>query len=88
MKHYKGIRLFGGHYEEWRETRIAKLISIFGEDFFKGKDILELGCGFGEIGEKFIELGSAVTLCDARREHLDEVKRRLPDSITHVIDQN
>ncbi|KKL75414.1 hypothetical protein LCGC14_2055140 [marine sediment metagenome] len=84
----KNERLFSGHYNEWRKTRIAKLVSIFGKDFFDGKDILELGCGWGDIGEKFIEMGATVTFCDVRQEHLDEVKKRMPNSITHMIDQD
>ena len=88
MADCKGIPFFVGHYVEWRAKRISKLVSIFGEDFFNGKDILELGCGLGEIGERFIEFGSTVTFCDVRPEYLLEVKKRIPNSTTHLIDQN
>jgi len=84
----KNERLFSGHYDKWRETRVAKLVFIFGEDFFNEKDILELGCGWGDIGEKFIEMGATVTFCDVRQEHLDEVTKRMPNSVTHLIDQD
>jgi len=82
------MSLFEGHYVDWRAKRVAKLVSIFGKEFFKGKDVLELGCGTGDLGEHFIEFGSNVTFCDAREEHLLEIKNRIPNGVTHVIDQN
>ena len=80
--------LFSGHYHDWRAKRLAKIVSIFGEDFFRGRDILELGCGEGEFGEKFMEFGADLTFCDAREEHLINLKKRLPNSTTHLIDQD
>ncbi len=80
--------LFLGHYVDWRTKRIAKLISIFGKEFFNGKDVLELGCGFGDIGEQFVKLGSNVMFCDGRQEFLLNVKKRMPGCLTRVIDQN
>lgn len=79
---------FSGHYLDWRAKRLTKLVSIFGEDYFKGKDILELGCGEGEFGENFINFGGDVTFCDGRQEHLVRLKNRLPNSTTHLIDQD
>jgi hypothetical protein len=38
------IKNFEQHYVEWREKRIAKIEKIFGQDFFKNKTILEVGC--------------------------------------------
>ena len=38
-------------YIEWQITRIAYLIDLFGEGFFVGKKILELGCFHGGISK-------------------------------------
>lgn len=67
---------------------MAKLISIFGKEFFNGKDVLELGCGLGDIGEQFIRFGSNVMFCDGRQEFLLEIEKRLPGCDTRVLDQN
>jgi hypothetical protein len=41
---------FKGHYNNWRKTRIDKILSIFDKEFFKGKTVLELGAGHGDFG--------------------------------------
>ena len=67
---------FSGHYSDWRHKRIKKLISILGgEAWFKGKTILELGCGYGHIGRYLQTLGATVTFAEGRLEHLEKVKR-------------
>jgi len=55
---------FDGHYIDWRKTRIDKILSIFGDEFFKGKTILELGAGYGDNGKIFENLGSIVTYAE------------------------
>jgi hypothetical protein len=80
--------MFDGHYNHWRETRIKKIISIFGESFFKGKTILELGCGWGDVGRYFQTLGAKVTFADGRQKHLDVIKKRDPLSNVLLIDQD
>lgn len=53
------------HWEKWRATRIKKLISILGEEWFQGKDILELACGHGHIGRHLQSiLGANVTFAE------------------------
>jgi hypothetical protein len=32
-------------YVNWRNTRITKLVSILGKEWFMGKTVLEVGCG-------------------------------------------
>jgi len=64
---------------------IKKYIS---PDYFKSKTLLELGCGYADLGNMFSELGAVVTSCDVRKEHLDIVKQRYPHIKTLLIDGN
>jgi len=69
---------FKEHYVKWRDQRIRCIVDHYGKDFFKGKKLLELGCGYGDIGAYFAKLGAKVTCLDARQEHLEVLKRRYP----------
>ena len=80
-------KTFGGMFNPWRVKRVEKLISIFGLDWFKGKKILEMGCGHGNIGLYLESLGSTVHFSDAREEALAKVKKKKPDAVVFVIDQ-
>jgi len=66
---------FDGHYDDWRQTRYDKIISLFGADYFSGKTMLELGCGLGKLGMMFDKLGTKVTFTDGRPEHLDNFSK-------------
>lgn len=79
---------FGAHYTDWREVRIKKIIQILGKDSFKGKTLLELGCGYGDIGREFEKLGAIVTYAEGRKEHLDMVKKLYPKAHTVLLDQD
>lgn len=83
-----GDKKFGGHYDDWREKRINKIISIIGDDWFLGKKILELGCGWGDIGKHFKDMGASVTFTDARNEHLTHVRKHSPNSEAIQLDQD
>lgn len=60
---------FEGHYIKWREARINKLVEIFGINWFKGKEILELACGYGHNGRKLREMGAIVTQTEGDEEY-------------------
>lgn len=79
--------MFDGTYEKWRETRITKIISIFGKDFFKGKSILELGAGYGDTGRYFQTLGSSVTIAEGRPEHVEQIRALTNDADVIVLNQ-
>ncbi|SDA12800.1 Methyltransferase domain-containing protein [Methylobacterium sp. UNC378MF] len=70
--------MFDGHYVEWRIKRIAALVEYYGEGWFRGKRILELGCGYGDIGAALWALGADVTLSEGRPEHVEAIRNRLP----------
>lgn len=58
-------------YRNWRVTRIKKILKIFGTEWFKGKKVLELGSGLGEMGAFFAELGADVLCVEGRKENVD-----------------
>lgn len=76
------------HFIAWREARIKKLVSILGLDWFNGKNILELGCGFGHIGKELKKLGSVVTFAEGRREYIPYIMDDNSDSEIYVIDND
>lgn len=69
---------FLGTYIDWRRKRLNFILHYYGFDFFKGKTLLEVGCGFGHLGSVFYELGANVTCCDAKELYLQEMRRRFP----------
>jgi SAM-dependent methyltransferase len=62
---------------------VKKFIS---PEYFKSKTLMELGCGYADIGNMFYELGANVTSSDVRKEHLEVVKVRYPHIKTMLID--
>lgn len=81
MNHY-----FRGHYTTWQEKRVTAIIEYFSPLWFRGKKILELGAGYGDIGAVFTALGAEVTCSDARIEHLEVVKMKYPQ--IHTVQAN
>jgi SAM-dependent methyltransferase len=67
---------FGGHYVVWRERRVAVLIERYGREWFAGKRILELGCGYGHVSQTLQELGADVVPSEARAEHCEAMRQR------------
>lgn len=77
---------FLGHYVKWREKRLKAITNYYGPEFFIGKTMLEMGCGRAHIGKYFYDLGSIVTVCDGRKQHVDYVKENNPELISFVMD--
>lgn len=79
---------FMDHYRGWRPKRIQKIENIFGKDFFRDKTILELACGYGDIGKHFSEnLGAKVTFAEGREEHIAFIQKNNPDCEVFQLDQ-
>ena len=78
--------MFSGHYDGWIESRMNGIKKYIDPDYFKSKTLLELGCGYAHIGNKFHQLGAIVTSSDARNEHLAVVNARHPHLKTLRID--
>jgi len=81
-----GNNFDGNAYPTWDNVRVDHLIETYGKDFFKGKTVLELGCGYAGIGKKLLDLGAEVTVSDAREEHIKIVKDRYPEITALVVD--
>ena len=71
---------FTDHYEYWTSKRIVAIVEHYGENFFKGKKILELGCGYGNIGKVLISIGAEVIFCEGREEHINILRKRFPNN--------
>lgn len=70
--------MFDGKYLEWNQKRIKGIIEHYGHTFMQGKKVLDLGCGYGDIGGALYRLGADVTALDARQEHLKIVSKKFP----------
>ena len=73
-------RAFTKHYEYWRAKRITAIVEYYSESWFKGKKILELGCGYGDIGFVLTTLGAEVVFAEGRKENCDYVRERFPNN--------
>jgi hypothetical protein len=69
---------FEDHYINWRITRFNGTLKYINESFFKDKTLLEVGCGHGDNGNLFQNLGANVTCTDARQEHIINGKLKYP----------
>ena len=82
---------FDQHYVVWRMRRLRKAIQLQGIDF-KGKRVLELGGGHGDMGAFFAELGADVISAEGREIncHFANLKyRHLPSfrSVQHDLEK-
>jgi SAM-dependent methyltransferase len=74
--------VFDGIYQQWNQKRIKCILDYYGgHTFFFHKKLLDLGCGYGDIGAAFYRLGSQVTAVDARPEHLKMVNKKFAAGI-------
>jgi SAM-dependent methyltransferase len=68
--------MFDGKYFDWNQKRVKAIVDFYGYKFFYFKRILDLGCGYGDVGGVFYRLGSDVTGVDARQEHLKVLSKK------------
>ena len=78
--------MFNEHYINWRDSRINGIKKYISTGYFKEKTLLEVGCGYADIGNIFCKLGAVVTSCDARQEHLEMVNKKYPKITTFKYD--
>lgn len=74
-------------FEDWKNKRVQKIKNIFGNDWFVGKSILDMGCHHGDVGAEFLKLGAYVEFSDARKENLEKISVVDFKTTTHVCDQ-
>jgi hypothetical protein len=71
---------FQKHYIKWREVRLNKLIEVLGKEWFVDKNLLEIGCGFGNLGRTITDsLGARVVLAEGRAENLEICEKKNPN---------
>ena len=85
---YEENEVFGGWFNHWRKVRVKKIEDVLGQDWFKGKKILELGAGFGNVGLYFKSLGADVTMSDARSKCLEAILKKDKDANVILLDQD
>ena len=76
---------FSGHYVLWQINRLSRILEFVDPDWFNGKNVLELGCGYAFFGEQFSRLGANVLCVDGRKEHIDHVNMQLKRSGNNAI---
>lgn len=59
--------------------RAEYIVAHYGEDFFKGARILDVGSGLGDTARFFYELGAEVTCVDSVPANLDRIQQKTPD---------
>jgi hypothetical protein len=69
---------FFWYYAEWRARRLAFILRHYGVDYFLGKSVLELGAGYGDIGNTFATLGGKVTCMEGRKRNVQMIRKRFP----------
>jgi len=77
-------------YNVWIDAKVRKLEQIFGgEEFWKGKTVLEVGCGYGNVGKYFHEkYGAIVSFSDGREGNLPHIRTNNPGCEVFHLDQN
>ena len=78
--------MFEGHYNPWRNSRIEGIKKYVNLEALNGKTMLEVGCGYADLGNIFSQFGCKVTSTDARVEHLNEVNKKYPHINTFLLD--
>lgn len=72
------MNLFAGDYIEWNQKKIKFIIEKLSHTAFFEKEILDLGCGYGDVAAAFSRLGGKLICVDARQEHLNMLGRKHP----------
>lgn len=68
--------MFDNKYFDWNAKRAKNIVDFYSYKFFYFKRVLDLGCGYGDLGGVLYRLGADVTGVDARQEHLKIVKKK------------
>jgi SAM-dependent methyltransferase len=74
----------------YRESQLTRLMNLFAHVDLKrwqGMKVLEVGAGWGHIGDVFAQLGFDVTSTDGRREHVERMKVRGRPSFVLDLDR-
>ncbi len=78
--------MFEDHYLEWRKSRFNGIKKYIDLSFFQNKTLYEVGCGYGDNGLLFKNIGCDVTCSDARKEHIENAKIKNPQLKFELFD--
>lgn len=73
----KGLFIDSG-YIDWQLNRLRFVVRLFGQKFFEGKKILELGSYQGGITQMFYNLGANITGVEGSETNLTIAQSRYP----------
>jgi 2-polyprenyl-3-methyl-5-hydroxy-6-metoxy-1,4-benzoquinol methylase len=76
------------YHPEWQNNRIKYIKKLYGDSYFNGKTLLELGSHNGYIGNAFVELGADVTIVEGRQENIDNILDKYPHFNDKIILSN
>lgn len=81
--------LFNGQwYKQWRMVRMMKLCKLMGgKEWFRGKRILELGCGHGHVSKMLKDWGANPLATDGREWCVEATNYYWPDLEVKLVDQ-
>jgi glycosyltransferase involved in cell wall biosynthesis/SAM-dependent methyltransferase len=68
--------MFDNIYHGWNRNRSKAILDFYTVKFFYFKKVLDLGCGYGDLGGVLYRLGSDVTGIDARQDHLKVTSKK------------
>jgi len=63
-------------YDEWTKPRIKKIEDIFGKNWFINRNVIDVGCSYGAVGEHLLKLGANVTFTDWQEKCLTDISER------------
>ena len=69
---------YDGGYIDWQIKRVTYLIELFGLEFFKGKNVLELGSYEGGITQLFHNLGCNIIGIEGSNRNINISRQRYP----------
>ena len=77
-KHFtEGVFNDSGYYS-WQVNRITFVLEKYGENYFKGKKVLELACFEGGISQMLHNLGANLVSVEGLERNLNVCKQRYP----------
>jgi cyclopropane fatty-acyl-phospholipid synthase-like methyltransferase len=75
--------------EDWRKIRLKIITDHYGYDYFRGKQVLEVGAAWGHIGAYFANvLGAKMTCTDHYDKWVERIKEKYPNIHTLVYNVN
>ena len=75
------------HYTSWQRARVVALENALPVDFWRGKSVLELGCGEAFFSTYALRQGAVRTVAvDGREVYVDRIRREKPEVDARHVD--